>query len=66
MPLQTVDNRQYQRHAIHHSDRGLQYCSKVYQTKLNESDIIPSMTDGYNCYQNEPSWRKGPLWLYRK
>lgn len=35
----TVGNRQYQHHAIHHSDRGLQYCSKVYQTKLNESDI---------------------------
>ncbi len=48
----TVDNRQYKHHAIHHSDRGLQYCSKVYQTKLNESDITPSMTDGYDCYQN--------------
>lgn len=38
--------------AIHHSDRGLQYCSNIYQEKLNKSNITPSMTDGYDCYQN--------------
>ena len=48
----TINNRQYQRSTIHHSDRGLQYCSQVYQVKLNENGIIPSMTDGYDCYQN--------------
>ncbi len=37
---------------IHHSDRGLQYCSSVYQKELDNSMIIPSMTDGYDCYQN--------------
>lgn len=37
---------------IHHSDRGLQYCSEVYQMILNKNKIIPSMTDGYDCYQN--------------
>lgn len=37
---------------IHHSDRGLQYCSALYQRKLLKSNIIPSMTDGYDCYQN--------------
>jgi len=37
---------------IHHSDRGLQYCSKVYQDVLNINKIKPSMTDGYDCYQN--------------
>ncbi|MFY0675594.1 MAG: IS3 family transposase [Bacteroidia bacterium] len=37
---------------IHHSDRGLQYCSSVYQTELSENQITPSMTDGYDCYQN--------------
>ncbi|WP_408580438.1 IS3 family transposase [Aliivibrio fischeri] len=47
-----IDSRQYQRSTIHHSDRGLQYCSKVYQEKLNKNDIKPSMTDGYDCYQN--------------
>ena len=48
----TINNRQHQCSTIHHSDRGLQYCSQVYQVKLNENGIIPSMTDGYDCYQN--------------
>lgn len=37
---------------IHHSDRGLQYCSEYYQNILKINDIKPSMTDGYDCYQN--------------
>lgn len=37
---------------IHHSDRGLQYCSGDYQQVLAANDIRPSMTDGYDCYQN--------------
>lgn len=37
---------------IHHSDRGLQYCSKIYQDILKKNNITPSMTDGYDCYQN--------------
>ncbi|MFC6631996.1 IS3 family transposase [Microbulbifer taiwanensis] len=37
---------------IHHSDRGLQYCSGLYQRELREGGIVPSMTDGYDCYQN--------------
>lgn len=37
---------------IHHSDRGLQYCSSVYQNELKLNAIIPSMTEGYDCYQN--------------
>tara|TARA_B110000977_G_C11001671_1_gene464090 strand:- start:66 stop:881 length:816 start_codon:yes stop_codon:yes gene_type:complete len=37
---------------IHHSDRGLQYCSAVYQTELRNNNIQTSMTDGYDCYQN--------------
>ena len=37
---------------IHHSDRGLQYCSEHYQNLLRRHGIIPSMTDGYDCYQN--------------
>ena len=37
---------------IHHSDRGLQYCSKDYQDYLSKNNMIPSMTDGYDCYQN--------------
>jgi len=37
---------------IHHSDRGSQYCSALYQDVLNKHRIKPSMTDGYDCYQN--------------
>ena len=37
---------------IHHSDRGLQYCSEHYQQILRTHKISPSMTDGYDCYQN--------------
>lgn len=37
---------------IHHSDRGLQYCSSHYQHLLNTHHIRASMTDGYDCYQN--------------
>lgn len=37
---------------IHHSDRGLQYCSKVYQQLHQRYGVICSMTDGYDCYQN--------------
>lgn len=37
---------------IHHSDRGLQYCSSIYQSALKKYHIEPSMTDGYDCYQN--------------
>lgn len=37
---------------IHHSDRGLQYASAIYQNELRRNRILPSMTDGYDCYQN--------------
>lgn len=47
-----ISQRTTQNQAIHHSDRGLQYCSAEYQTVLSENKIKPSMTDGYDCYQN--------------
>ncbi len=37
---------------IHHSDRGSQYCSDEYQAELLKQGILPSTTDGYDCYQN--------------
>jgi len=38
---------------IHHSDRGLQYCSAVYQKELHCHLVKPSMTDADgDCYQN--------------
>ena len=30
----------------------MQYCSQTYQKVLIENGISPSMTDGYDCYQN--------------
>lgn len=47
-----IKQKQYEHQAIHHSDRGVQYCSEEYQTKLRKYGISPSMTDGYDCYQN--------------
>ena len=44
--------RKTRRSLIHHSDRGLQYCSAIYQQELKRHDMTPSMTDGYDCYQN--------------
>ena len=37
---------------IHHSDRGMQYCSAEYQKLHKKHDVQCSMTDGYDCYQN--------------
>ena len=47
-----VKNRRTNLQLIHHSDRGLQYCSQIYQNELNKNNILTSMTDGYDCYQN--------------
>ena len=33
---------------IHHSDRGSQYCSELYQSALRKHDVLLSMTDGYD------------------
>lgn len=48
----SIKQKRYNHQAIHHSDRGLQYCSDEYQHVLNTHNIKPSMTDGYDCYQN--------------
>jgi len=37
---------------IHHSDRGLQYCSNEYQKILKNSNIKTSMTESYDPYAN--------------
>lgn len=37
---------------IHHSDRGVQYCSAEYQQLHQKYNVCCSMTDGYDCYQN--------------
>lgn len=47
-----IKNRAYSHGLIHHSDRGLQYCSADYQQALKEAGIRPSMTEQYDPYQN--------------
>ncbi len=48
-----VKNRMYkQEPLIHHSDRGIQYCSNEYQNLLDQFDIRPSMTQKYDPYEN--------------
>ena len=37
---------------IHHSDRGSQYCSDVYQRMLKQHGFICSMSGKGNCYDN--------------
>ncbi len=37
---------------IHHSDRGIQYCSNVYTQILKRKNIDISMTEENHCYEN--------------
>jgi len=41
-----------EKHLIHHSDRGLQYCCDNYQLLLQDHQISCSMTESYDPYQN--------------
>ena len=47
-----IKQRKYNHRTIHHSDRGLQYCSNEYQATLKKKNIIPSMTESYDPYAN--------------
>lgn len=48
-----VRNRKYKDEPlIHHSDRGLQYCSKLYTDYLIENQIMISMTENGDPYEN--------------
>ena len=48
-----LNNRKHKKSTlIHHSDRGLQYCSNDYQDLLSQNDINPSMTEKYDPYEN--------------
>ncbi|QUN05527.1 IS3 family transposase [Shewanella yunxiaonensis] len=65
-----VRDKRYIANAVHHSDRGAQYCAAVYQDELIANHIQPSMTDGYDCYQNALAERvngilKQEFFLYR-
>lgn len=45
-------NRHRRQPLVHHSDRGIQYCSALYQSLHERHGVQCSMTDGYDCYQN--------------
>ncbi len=47
-----LKGRQTPQALVHHSDRGIQYCSNDYQEIHRRHGIACSMTDGYDCYQN--------------
>ena len=48
-----IGNRKYpQQPLIHHSDRGLQYCSKLYVNHLLKNKIQISMTENGDPYEN--------------
>ena len=43
--------------AIHHSDRGCQYCCQAYIEKLRRKDLRISITEENHCYENSKSER---------
>lgn len=47
-----LKNRKYNHSLIHHSDRGLQYCSSEYTQVLKSNNISISMTEQYAPYEN--------------
>jgi putative transposase len=49
---QALKGRQGNQALVHHSDRGIQYCSALYQALHKHHGVQCSMTDGYDCYQN--------------
>lgn len=50
---EAIDQRQYpNRKLMHHSDRGSQYCSVDYTTKLVENHLIISMTENGDPLEN--------------
>jgi transposase InsO family protein len=56
LPLQALrmalNSRRPQSGLLHHSDRGSQYASYVYQAVLQSQAIQPSMSRTANCYDN--------------
>ena len=66
-----IKNRQYKEQIlIHHSDRGLQYCSKIYTETLINNKITISMTENGDPYENAVAERvngilKDQFWIVR-
>jgi len=45
-------NRRFKHQVIHHSDRGIQYCTPSYINYCKKKDMIPSMTEDLHVYEN--------------
>ncbi len=45
------------RHPLHHSDRGCQYCCHLYVDRCREAGIPVSMTEELHCYENAKAER---------
>lgn len=67
-PLKALDmalkNRKYSHELIHHSDRGLQYCSADYIEKLKNNGINVSMTENGDPYENAVAERINGILKY--
>ncbi len=50
--FKALKKRRYEGELIHHSDRGIQYCSEEYQSLHRKYQVTCSITDEYDCYQN--------------
>ena len=51
--LMALKNRRYpDKGLVHHSDRGFQYCSKLYTNTLKNNNIEISMTENSDPYEN--------------
>jgi putative transposase len=47
--------RKFPKNVIVHSDRGSQYCSKKYQSLLENNNLVSSMSGKGCCYDNAPA-----------
>lgn len=55
---QALVERQYpQRQLMHHSDRGVQYCSEAYTTLLQQQQVLISITQSGSPYDNAQAER---------
>ena len=50
--VEALRNKQYNRSLIHHSDQGIQYCSRTYTNALKLSDIMISMAGKGKAWEN--------------
>ena len=59
-----LKNRKYTHQLMHHSDRGLQYCSADYIKKLTENKVQISMTENGDPYENAVAERINGILKY--